>query len=118
VMRTLRGQAAYEQQDEIITDQEFNEVSKMILDATVHCVTCNEVIEENKKMKSQEQIIANAADSIFQILKEVEDGVECQRVSVKVDLIVCQGVGIHQFQYILMSPGLGQHAKPSQGSLF
>ena len=48
---------------------------------------------------------------------EVEDRVECQRISVKVNFVVSQRVSIHKFEDVLMSPGLGQHAQPGQWPL-
>ena len=73
VMKTLKGESEYHLEEDIITDQEFNEVAKMINDAAAHCITCNEVIEENKKVKRQELIISEAATAVFQCAKEVED---------------------------------------------
>ena len=48
---------------------------------------------------------------------KVEDGVECQRISVKVDFVVCKRISIHQLEDVLMGPGLGQHAQPCERPL-
>ena len=48
---------------------------------------------------------------------KVQDRVEGERVTVEVDLIVSQGVGVHQLEDVLVRPGLGQHAEPGERPL-